>query len=58
MQISGSGVRIPAPIVEEFLPSMPQLRGALERYWMMHAFQAGQIAVCNRLHELDQRRAR
>ena len=58
MQIPGSGVRIPADLLEELLNSAPKLRNAIARYAMMHALQVGQIAACNRLHELDQRLAR
>jgi CRP-like cAMP-binding protein len=58
MQISGAGLKIPSPVLEELLPSLPQLRQALEKYAMMQAFQMGQIAACNRLHDLDQRLAR
>lgn len=58
MQISGGGLRIPFPVLEELLPSLPELRRALDRYAMVQAFQMGQIAACNRLHDLDQRLAR
>jgi CRP-like cAMP-binding protein len=58
MQIAGSGVRIPAALLEELLGVMPNMRRGLERYGMMHVFQVGQVAACNRLHELDQRLAR
>jgi CRP-like cAMP-binding protein len=58
MQIPGSGVRVPADIFEQRLPSLPTLRSKLARYTLMHALQVGQIAACNRLHELDKRLAR
>jgi CRP-like cAMP-binding protein len=58
MQIPGSGVKIAADLLEGFLPSMPKLRTELTRYAMMHALQVGQIAACNRLHDLDKRLAR
>jgi len=58
MQISGSGTKIPAEILEQLLPSAPVLRRQLTRYAMMHAMQVGQIAACNRLHDLDKRLAR
>ena len=58
MQISGQGSKIPTAIVEELLPSLPRLRGSLEKYSMIQALQMGQIAACNRLHDLDQRLAR
>ncbi len=58
MQISGRGVRIPSAVLEEFLSSVPELRHALEKYAIMQGFQVGQIAACNRLHDLDQRLAR
>jgi CRP-like cAMP-binding protein len=58
MQIPGSGVRMPGEILERILPSMPKLRSGLIRYAVMHALQVGQIAACNRLHDLDKRLAR
>jgi len=58
MQISGQGLKVPSAILEELFPSLPHLRHALEKYAMMQAFQMGQIAACNRLHDLDQRLAR
>jgi len=36
----------------------PALREELLRYTLVHGLQVGQIAACNRLHELDQRLAR
>jgi len=58
MQIAGSGLKIAAEILEQLLPSTPVLRRQLARYAMMHAMQVGQIAACNRLHDLDKRLAR
>ena len=58
MQIPGSGVRIAADILKGFLPSMTEMRTELTRYAMMHGLQVGQIAACNRLHDLDKRLAR
>jgi CRP-like cAMP-binding protein len=58
VQIPGDGLRIASEIWEEILPSAPQLQREITRYLVMHALQVGQIAACNRLHELDQRLAR
>jgi CRP-like cAMP-binding protein len=58
MQISGQGVRIRSEILEEALTASPILRQELSRYTLLHGLQVGQIAACNRLHEIDQRLAR
>lgn len=58
MQIPGSGLRIASEVLEEVLALSPKLHQELVRYIIMHALQVGQLAACNRLHELDQRLAR
>lgn len=58
MQISGSGLRINSETLTDLLPLTPTLRDELLRYTLVHGLQVGQIAACNRLHELDQRLAR
>lgn len=58
MQIRGAGLRIRAEKLEETLSATPQLRLKLSRYVLVHGLQVGQIAACNRLHEVEQRLAR
>jgi len=58
IQIPGSGLRIASEVLEEVLPLSPNLHQELVRYIIMHSLQVGQLAACNRLHELDQRLAR
>ena len=58
MQISGAGLRIRSEVLEECLHSTPDLRLKLSRYVLVHGLQVGQVAACNRLHEIGQRLAR
>jgi CRP-like cAMP-binding protein len=58
MQISGQGMRIRSEVLEECLSVTPILRQELSRYTLLHGLQVGQIAACNRLHEIEQRLAR
>ncbi|MGB9196847.1 MAG: Crp/Fnr family transcriptional regulator [Terriglobales bacterium] len=58
MQMSGSGVRIPAKAFLEILPSAPTLKSLLGHFALMHGMQTAQLAACNRLHDIDQRLVR
>ncbi|HTF43859.1 MAG TPA: Crp/Fnr family transcriptional regulator [Terriglobales bacterium] len=58
IQISGAGLRIRSEKLEECLHSTPELRLILSRYVLVHGLQVGQVAACNRLHEIGQRLAR
>jgi CRP-like cAMP-binding protein len=58
MQIPGAGLRIRPERLEECLHSTPELRLILSRYVLVHGLQVGQVAACNRLHEIGQRLAR
>ena len=58
IQIPGAGLRIRSEILEECLHSTPELRLKLSRYVLVHGLQVGQVAACNRLHEIGQRLAR
>ncbi|MGA8298583.1 MAG: Crp/Fnr family transcriptional regulator [Terriglobales bacterium] len=58
MQMSGSGVRIPAKAFLEILPSAPALKSLLGHFALMHGMQTAQLAACNRLHDIDQRLVR
>jgi CRP-like cAMP-binding protein len=58
MQIPGSGLRISVDKLQELLPSLPDLRQRANHFVLLQALQVGQVAACNRLHEIDQRLAR
>lgn len=58
MQITGSGVRIKADVLEEKMLEASGLRLVLNRYVLVQGLQIAQIAACNRLHEIEQRLAR
>lgn len=58
MQIGGSGLRISSDDLLDALSSSTELGTKLGQYVLMHGLQVGQIAACNRLHEVDQRLAR
>ena len=58
MQIEGSGYRMPAKDLQAALKASPLLEKSLLKYSQELALQAGQIAACNRVHEVDERLAR
>lgn len=58
IQIGASGFKISAVDLKATLPACPVLEKNLQRYSQELAFQAVQIAACNRLHEVDRRLAR
>jgi CRP-like cAMP-binding protein len=58
MQIAGRGYRLSADILAERLNNPTQLRRELNRSAMVQGLQIGQIAACNRLHEIEKRLAR
>jgi CRP-like cAMP-binding protein len=58
MQIPGAGLRISSENLEECLQFAPELRLIISRYVLVHGLQVGQVAACNRLHEIGQRLAR
>jgi CRP-like cAMP-binding protein len=58
MQMSGSGVRIPAKAFREILPATPTLESLLGHFALIHGMQTAQLAACNRLHDIDQRLVR
>ena len=58
MQIPGEGVRISVDQVKEILPSIPELQRRAHHFVLLQSLQVGQVAACNRLHEVDQRLAR
>jgi len=58
MQISGTGMRVNAEVLEATMRDAPELRLMLNRYVLVQGLQIAQIAACNRLHEIEQRLAR
>jgi CRP-like cAMP-binding protein len=58
MQVGGSAYRIAAKEFSEALLSCHTLSRLLTRFSLEMAMQAGRVAACNRLHEVDERLAR
>lgn len=58
MQIGGIGHRIRSEQLADNLQRTPELRLKLGHYVLVNGLQVGQIAACNRLHEVEQRLAR
>lgn len=58
VQVPGRAFRIKSDLFYDLLPSMPELRDALNRYILVQGMQVAQLAACNRLHEIEQRLAR
>lgn len=58
IQIAGCGLRIKAEVLQDALLAAPELRLSLNRYALRQGIEVGQIAACNRLHEIEQRLAR
>lgn len=52
------GFRIKAEVLQQILPSAPDLRSRLSRYASFQCLRVSQIAACNRFHEIEQRLAR
>ena len=52
------GFRIKAEVLQQILPSAPDLRSRLSRYANFQWLRVSQIAACNRFHEIEQRLAR
>jgi len=57
-QIAGTALRVRAKDLIHLFPQCPQLVKLLNRYSQEFALQVTQVAVCNRLHRVDQRLAR
>ncbi len=58
MQIPGEGLRIRVEELLDVLPALPDLHRRANHFVMLQGLQVGQVAACNRLHEVDQRLAR
>lgn len=58
VQVGGDGYRLPAKILQKELNHQGVLKTLLMRYMQARIIQLGQIAACNRYHNLEQRFAR
>jgi CRP-like cAMP-binding protein len=58
VQIPGEAFRIKADAFIQILDQCPELLAMLHRYILLQCMQVGQLAACNRLHEVDERLAR
>ena len=58
MQIGGTGLRMDFKVFERLLEKDEALRKAILAYAQYHALMLGQMAGCNRLHEVEPRLAR
>jgi len=58
MQMSGGGLRIRAEAFQEIHANAPGLLSEVSRFALIYGLYIGQIAACNRLHELSERLAR
>ena len=58
VQIAGSGFRINGDILKEEFERPGELRRHLQRYMQGFMVQSAQTAVCNRLHNIEERLAR
>jgi CRP-like cAMP-binding protein len=56
--MSGNGLRVRAESFQEVLAGAPALRSELSRFSLIHGLYLGQIAACNRLHDISERLAR
>jgi CRP-like cAMP-binding protein len=57
-QVPGEGFRMPADILKQLLPQLPELRRMLLRRLAIRSIELAQNAACNRLHSIRQRLAR
>jgi len=58
VQITGDGFRVRMGALQSVLKSAPELHLILTRYAVVQGMQFAQTAVCNRLHNIEQRLAR
>ncbi len=58
MQIAGTGLRMDFKVFERLFDADEALRKAILAYAQYHALMLGQMAGCNRLHEVEPRLAR
>jgi CRP-like cAMP-binding protein len=57
-QIPGRSMRLRGDTLDELLPFAPRLQFAFGKHSLLQGLQMGQIAACNRLHEISPRLAR
>jgi CRP-like cAMP-binding protein len=58
VQIPGDALRIKADDFNSLVDESPAMQALLNRYVLLQGLQVGQLAACNRLHEVDERLAR
>jgi CRP-like cAMP-binding protein len=58
MQVAGSAFRITGERLAKVLQECPVLERRMQQYGQIMSMQGAQVAVCNRLHEVDERLAR
>jgi CRP-like cAMP-binding protein len=58
VQISGTGFRVPTPVIRELLRAHASLREILHAYTVLLGLEVAQTAACNRIHNIEQRLAR
>lgn len=58
MQVPGDGFRMPADVLQQLLPRLPELHRVLLRRLAIRSVELAQNAACNRLHNIKQRLAR
>jgi CRP-like cAMP-binding protein len=58
VQIAGDGFKVKIGALQSVLESAPELHLILTRYAVVQGMQFAQTAVCNRLHNIEQRLAR
>lgn len=58
VQIAGNGFKVRVDALQSVLQSTPQFQLILARYAVVQGLQIAQTAVCNRLHNIEQRLAR
>lgn len=58
MQVPGDGFRMRADVLQQLLPTLPELQGMLLRRLAIRSIELAQNAACNRLHNIKQRLAR
>src|SRR4051812_30863396 len=58
VQIPGDALRIKTDAFSSLFEESPALQALLNRYVLLQGLQVGQLAACNRLHEVDERLAR
>ena len=58
VQAAGEAFRIRGELLPTLLADLPVLQRSITRYLLLQGMQVGQVAACNRLHEIEQRLAR